>query len=162
MPCKKCGNPGHYAPKCTGVATPRAPKPPPSVATLDRRAKRQHRQEQFDARRAALLAKVAADCKAHDAAERPWNHTLREGHGQSSLCPQGFAWRHTWTHDTTGERIVATVPPSECDGRPNCCDGLVAMRRIAGPLAIAAWMPTATVEVFDRDGKRIAYVERTS
>lgn len=149
MPCRKCGNVGHYA-----------PKPPPSDPVLERRAKREQRQAEHELRRAALLAKVDAERDALDSAERPWSHVSREGHGQSSLCPQGFAWRHTWTHDTTGERLVATVPPSECDGNPRCCEGLVVLRRVRDPLSVAARMPTSTVEVFDRDGKRVAHVDR--
>ena len=160
MPCSKCGHDGHYAPKCTGVETPRPPKPTPSDATLERRAKREQRDADHEARRAALLAKVDAEREACDAAERPWNHVSREGHGHGSLCPQGFAWRHTWVHDTTGERLVVTVPPGPCDGSANCCEGMVVLRRVKDPLAVAARMPTSTVEVLDRDGKRTAYVDR--
>lgn len=103
----------------------------------------------FRAGRSTLDAKLAEDQRL-----RPFEHTLREGNGIGDAYIPGaspaFRWRHTWTHRTTGDRIVATLPvPPSGDAFEDGC-GLVALRFLPaeGAAALVAHLwPSARVEV---------------
>ena len=87
----------------------------------------------------------------------PYDHTRREGNGGVGLATD-FCWRHTWVHDTTGERIVATVPIPPSGDPFEDAEGLVVRRRVEHAIEVQRHLPTARVEVFTAEGALVGHV----
>lgn len=85
------------------------------------------------------------------------HHTRREGNGGVGLATD-FCWRHTWVHDTTGERIVATVPIPPSGDPFEDAEGLVVRRRVERAIEVQRHLPTARVEVFTAEGALVGHV----
>ncbi len=139
-----------------------APATPPAKPTAaQRKAARATKAEASRAAHTTALDAATARRKAAEAKARPWNHTLREErtcHAGECFGCDGYLWRHTWTHDVTGERLVVTVPliaadhPAPREGVVLRWEGVIVLRRISGVEAALRAMPSATARVFAADG----------
>ena len=186
--CKACGGTGHYAKTCArresasptaaataekAVETPenapekeRAPTATPTAeAVAARKAIRSGaRERKREAAHAKWLADQAAEkrrLEKAEAREYPWNHVGRERRScDVDACRgcDGYLVRHTWQHDTTGERIVVSVPliaadhPAPGEGVPLRWDGQIVRRRIKGVESVLRSIPSATASVYAADG----------
>lgn len=172
--CSLCQQPGHYAPRCPSRPNPAPPREPPpaldrvqaAVDVIERtagaRAEARRRKPKVARTR---LPPPEASSEVLDPPERPglrrspathpYDHTLREG--QCGELP-GILWRHTWVHDGTGERIVATVPLPPSGDRYESGEGLVVFRRVLDAIEVQRDLPTARVEVYTAAGTYVGHV----